>query len=114
MYAERVIFWVLEHMLKGSFFGSLSLHSKGQYDFTLVKNLHEEVINCEGKRINLQNYFTNHFAIKRHNFLMYSFRFTISNILMKILEKCALHIDPLNVHSRTQKINLLSVCSITV
>ena len=81
---------------------------------TFVKNLHEEVINCEGKGINLQNYFTNHFAIKRRNFLVYSFCLTISNILMKILEKCALHIDPLNVRSRTQKINLLSVCSITV
>ena len=30
-YTQRVIFWVLEHTLKGSFFGSLSVRSKGHF-----------------------------------------------------------------------------------
>ena len=30
-YAQRVIFWVIEHALKGSFFGSLSVRSKGNF-----------------------------------------------------------------------------------
>ena len=30
-YAQRVIFWILEHTLKGSFFGTLSIHSKGPF-----------------------------------------------------------------------------------